>query len=90
MNTCGIEHETNLPPSAQCVLLLLEDGTARTFKQMAREAEIAPRTIRYALKRLKDSDLIVEKFNFRDARQILYQKKSTIQEDEEAPPAMVV
>jgi predicted transcriptional regulator len=90
MDLFKVEHETKLPPSAQCVLLLLEDGTARTFKQMAREAEIAPRTIRYALKRLKESDLIVEKFNFRDARQILYQKKSVIGDDEETSPAMAV
>jgi hypothetical protein len=27
------------------------------------------------LKRLKDNDMIIEKFNFRDARQILYEYK---------------
>ena len=64
-----------LPPSAKTIMKLLDDGKPRTFKDMTSEAEIAPRTIRYALKRLKDKGLIIEKFNFRDARQVLYQKK---------------
>lgn len=76
----------HLPPSARAVFTLLDDGSARTFKDMTREADIAPRTVRYALKRLKESDLIVEKFNFRDARQVLYQRKDAacIEEDRAA------
>lgn len=64
-----------LPPSARILMRLLDDGKPRTFKDMTNEADIAPRTIRYALKRLKEKGLIIEKFNFRDARQVLYQKK---------------
>jgi hypothetical protein len=33
--------------------------------------------VRYALKKLKERQLIIEKFNFRDARQIIYQNRST-------------
>jgi hypothetical protein len=32
--------------------------------------------VRYALKKLKERQLIIEKFNFRDARQIIYQQKT--------------
>jgi hypothetical protein len=31
--------------------------------------------VRYALKKLKERHLIIEKFNFRDARQIIYQNR---------------
>jgi len=68
-------NRTGLPPSARVLMGLLDDGKPRTFKDMTNEADIAPRTIRYALKRLKEKGLIIEKFNFRDARQVLYQKK---------------
>jgi hypothetical protein len=33
--------------------------------------------VRYALKKLKERQLIIEKFNFRDARQIIYQNRGT-------------
>ncbi|HDR73874.1 MAG TPA: ArsR family transcriptional regulator [Methanoculleus sp.] len=77
-----------LPPSARAVFSLLGDGSPRTFKDMTREADIAPRTVRYALKRLKESDLIVEKFNFRDARQVIYQRKDAARIDEERTAAV--
>lgn len=83
MERMDCERIVCLPPSARAVFTLLGDGSARTFKDMTREADIAPRTVRYALKRLKESDLIVEKFNFRDARQVLYQRKDAARIDEE-------
>ncbi|WOF16242.1 winged helix-turn-helix transcriptional regulator [Methanoplanus sp. FWC-SCC4] len=75
-------NKIRLPPSARAVLELLEDGKPRTFKDMTNEAEIAPRTIRYALKRLKENGMIIEKFNFRDARQVLYQKSELKKSDD--------
>ncbi|KUK61289.1 MAG: Uncharacterized protein XD82_1193 [Methanoculleus marisnigri] len=69
--------DVNLPPSSRKILLLLEDGGSLTHKELVRLSNLAPRTVRYALKRLKDNDLIVEKFNFRDARQILYEYKDS-------------
>jgi DNA-binding transcriptional ArsR family regulator len=69
--------EVNLPPSSRKILGLLEDGGALTHKELVRLSNLAPRTVRYALKRLKDNDMIVEKFNFRDARQILYEYKDS-------------
>ncbi len=65
--------EVNLPPSSQKILVLLEDGSALTHKELVRLSNLAPRTVRYALKKLKDNGMIIEKFNFRDARQILYE-----------------
>lgn len=75
MTVVNAVNKGGLPPSAKVLMMLLDDGEPRTFKDMTYEADIAPRTIRYALKRLKEKGLIIEKFNFRDARQVLYQKK---------------
>ncbi|MCP1662918.1 MAG: MarR family transcriptional regulator [Methanocalculus sp. MSAO_Arc1] len=65
-----------LPPSSLKVLHLLEQGGSMTHKDIVQESSLAPRTVRYALKRLKEQGLIIEKFNFRDARQIIYESKS--------------
>jgi len=48
-----------------------------THKDLVKKSSLAPRTVRYALKKLKERQLIIEKFNFRDARQIIYQNKPT-------------
>ena len=64
-----------LPPSSKTVLQLLESGGAMTHKDLVKKSKLAPRTVRYALKKLKEHQLIIEKFNFRDARQIIYQNK---------------
>jgi predicted transcriptional regulator len=64
-----------LPPSSKTVLQLLESGGAMTHKDLVTKSKLAPRTVRYALKKLKEHQLIIEKFNFRDARQIIYQNK---------------
>jgi DNA-binding MarR family transcriptional regulator len=46
-----------------------------THKELVNRSHLAPRTVRYALKKLKENKLVQEKFNFRDARQIIYQLK---------------
>ena len=78
MQELNTVNKVRLPPSSKRVLTLLEDGKQRTFKQVTEEIDISPRTIRYAIKKLKENRLIIEKFNFRDARQVLYQIKDTI------------
>ncbi len=90
MDTLHGVNTLQLPPSAQAVLELLEDGEPRTFKEMTKQADIAPRTIRYAIKRLKDNDLIIEKFNFRDARQVIYQKKEFVITEDELSATVIV
>jgi len=57
------------------VLEILNSGGAMTHKDLVQKSRLAPRTVRYALKKLKEKQLIIEKFNFRDARQIIYQNR---------------
>jgi len=68
---------TALPPSSKTVLQILDDGGSMTHKDIVTKSRLAPRTVRYALKKLKERGLIIEKFNFRDARQIIYQNRSS-------------
>ena len=75
-------NKVRLPPSSQRVLTLLKDGQPRTFKQVTQEIDISPRTVRYAIKKLKENSLIIEKFNFRDARQVLYQTKEVLNSED--------
>ncbi|MDD1691259.1 MAG: winged helix-turn-helix transcriptional regulator [Methanoregula sp.] len=65
-----------LPPSSRTVFQILDTGGAMTHKDLVQKSHLAPRTVRYALKKLKERGLIIEKFNFRDARQIIYQNKT--------------
>ncbi len=66
---------TDLPQSCITILHLLERTGSQTHKDIVAGTGLAPRTVRYALKRLKEHGLIIEKFNFRDARQAIYQPK---------------
>jgi predicted transcriptional regulator len=68
-------YNTTLPPSSKTVLGILDKGGAMTHKDIVSKSQLAPRTVRYALKKLKERHLIIEKFNFRDARQIIYQNR---------------
>jgi predicted transcriptional regulator len=70
-------YPTPLPPSSKTVLQILDMGGAMTHKDLVQKTHLAPRTVRYALKKLKEHQMIIEKFNFRDARQIIYQNRST-------------
>lgn len=47
-----------------------------THKDIVNKSHCSPRTVRFALKRLKEHELIIEKMNMRDMRQILYQGRS--------------
>jgi DNA-binding MarR family transcriptional regulator len=80
-------HPTSLPPSSKTVLEILDSGGAMTHKDLVEKSRLAPRTVRYALKKLKERHLIIEKFNFRDARQIIYQNRPA--QTSETQPACV-
>ncbi|MDD1699261.1 MAG: winged helix-turn-helix transcriptional regulator [Methanoregula sp.] len=67
-----------LPPSSKTVLEILNSNGAMTHKDLVQKTRLAPRTVRYALKKLKEKQLIIEKFNFRDARQIIYQNRTEL------------
>jgi len=78
---------TQLPPSSRTVMEILDQGGAMTHKDLVQKTHLAPRTVRYALKKLKERQLIIEKFNFRDARQIIYQNRDSL--DNKPQPACV-
>ena len=68
-------HEINidrLPPSAKLVVKVLESESLLTQKEIINKTYLPARTVRYALNRLKEEDLLQERFYFRDARQSLY------------------
>jgi predicted transcriptional regulator len=71
-------YTNTLPPSSKTVLEILSNGGAMTHKDLVQKTNLAPRTVRYALKKLKEKQLIIEKFNFRDARQIIYQDRTAL------------
>jgi predicted transcriptional regulator len=50
----------------------LETGNHLTQKDLIRETSLPSRTVRYALGRLKEENIIVERYYFTDARQSLY------------------
>jgi predicted transcriptional regulator len=80
-------YQQALPPSSRTVLEILGTGGAMTHKDLVQKSRLAPRTVRYALKKLKERHLIIEKFNFRDARQIIYQNRPVT--TSESQPAVV-
>jgi transcription initiation factor IIE alpha subunit len=61
-----------LPPSAKLILKVLESGSLLTQKDIIAKTYLLPRTVRYALSRLKDEKILQERFYFQDARQCLY------------------
>lgn len=61
-----------LPPSAKLVFNVLASDGPLTQKDLISRTDLPPRTVRYALSRLKDESVIKECFCFQDARQSLY------------------
>jgi DNA-binding MarR family transcriptional regulator len=51
---------------------LLESESLLTQKEIIAKTYLPARTVRYALNRLKEENLLQERFSFRDARQSLY------------------
>jgi transcription initiation factor IIE alpha subunit len=66
-----------LPPSSKIVLEILGTGGAMTHKDIVNKLHCSPRTVRYALKKLKEKKLLIEKMNMQDMRQIIYQYRMT-------------
>ena len=48
-----------------------------THKDLVQKTHLAPRTVRYALKKLKEQELLIEKLKMDDLRQIIYQIRLT-------------
>jgi len=62
------------------VYKVLETGHHLTQKDLIRETSLPSRTVRYALGRLKQEKIIVERYYFTDARQSLYGLYEPVQE----------
>jgi DNA-binding MarR family transcriptional regulator len=61
-----------LPPSARQVFQLLASDGPLTQKEIISRTDLPSRTVRYALERLREEEMLKESFCFRDARQSLY------------------
>ena len=64
---------TRLPDSSKKVLKVLDSGYAMTQKDLVKKTNLHPRTVRYAIKKLKEQELLIEKLKMNDLRQIEYQ-----------------
>jgi DNA-binding MarR family transcriptional regulator len=70
--TVGWEAVTDLPPSAKLVAKVLEYNDRLTQSQLAEETMLPPRTVRYAVSRLEEVDVVESRFSFTDARKRVY------------------
>lgn len=61
-----------LPPSSKLIFRLLEGSGPMTQQEIVEETALPPRTVRYALERLKKEGLLTEHPYFRDTRKMLY------------------
>ena len=68
----GWDAVRDLPPSAKLVAKTLEYNEALTQSQLAEETLLPPRTVRYALNRLEEVDVVSSRFSFADARKRIY------------------
>ena len=68
----GWEAVADLPPSAKLVAKVLEYDGPLTQSQLAEETLLPARTVRYALTRLEEIDVVDSRFSFNDARKRVY------------------
>ena len=66
------ERLRELPPSAKLVAKVLEQADPLTHAQLAEESLLPDRTVRYALERLTNQELVDSRMSFRDARKRVY------------------
>ncbi|MFC7166753.1 ArsR family transcriptional regulator [Halospeciosus flavus] len=85
MSTTSVDHQSpietdeefrerlrELPPSAKLVAKVLEGDEPLSQGELAEESLLPDRTVRYALNRLGDADLVGSRYSFRDARKQVY------------------
>ena len=66
------ERLVDLPPSAKLVAKVLETDAPLSQGQLAEESLLPERTVRYALNRLTEVDLVDSRYSFHDARKQVY------------------
>ena len=65
----------DMPPSAKLVAKVLDYNETLSQSELAEETLLPPRTVRYALSRLEDAEVVESRFSFADARKRLYRLK---------------
>jgi DNA-binding Lrp family transcriptional regulator len=63
---------TRLPDSSKKVLKVLDSGYTMTQKDLVKKTSLHPRTVRNAIKKLKEQEFLIEKLKMNDLRQIEY------------------
>jgi predicted transcriptional regulator len=76
----------DLPPSAKLVFKVLEYDGPMTQKGIVQESMLSARTVRYALERLQEIEVVSEDVYFADARQNLYEIRPENTEHATAEP----
>jgi DNA-binding MarR family transcriptional regulator len=66
------ERLRDLPPSAKLVAKVLEIEDRLSQQQLVEETLLPDRTVRYALNRLEETDLVESRYSFHDARKQVY------------------
>ena len=66
------ERLRELPPSAKLVAKVLEDDAPLSQGKLAETSLLPDRTVRYALNRLEESELVDSRYSFTDARKQVY------------------
>jgi DNA-binding MarR family transcriptional regulator len=66
------ERLSELPPSAKLVAKVLETEAPLSQGQIAEESLLPDRTVRYALNRLEEEELVGSRYSFQDARKQVY------------------
>jgi DNA-binding MarR family transcriptional regulator len=67
------EQLVELPPSAKLVYIVLRENGPMTQSDIRDESMLPPRTVRYAIGRLKETDALTEQIHLKDARQVIYE-----------------
>jgi len=66
------ERLRELPPSAKLVAKVLEGDAPLSQGGLAEESLLPDRTVRYALNRLEEQELVDSRYSFKDARKQVY------------------
>ena len=72
---------SRLSPSVKLVFKILEYKGLMTQKELVAESYLPPRTVRYALDKLKKEGVLEERLFYKDARQSLYALKSSLHDE---------
>ncbi|MEE6210604.1 helix-turn-helix domain-containing protein [Salarchaeum sp. III] len=74
---------SELPPSAKLVVKVLEYNGGMTQKEIVEKSRLSQRTVRDALDRLQENDLVEKDIYIPDARQNLYRLAAPESDDGE-------